>query len=1141
MGTLTAARRLLLACLVFSGVSALVYQVVWTRLLGFAFGTTTEAIGTVLAVFFGGMALGNWLAARQLQKVRRPLRVYAVLELGIGLFALGSLPVLRSLDGLYGLLGADAGPTAFTILRLLASVVVLLPPTVAMGATLPVVAHGLVERDETLGRWSSYIYSANTLGAVLGAYLCGFWMIPAVGLSWTVALAALANLAVAAAVFVVAGERGNAGRPQPAPDRSPSPPDARADRGDGEDAAWYLFFFGISGFVAIGYEIIWSKVFTVVMEGTLYGFATVLSAYLLGIAAGSLAISGAVDRIRDLPRTFGLLHLGIAVCVAAGIVVVGDLPFWHDQISPPDGGGGIHRLYLIAVPIVLLPTALFGAAFPVLIRLYTTRASGVGRGVGLATAVNTVGSIAASLSISFVFIQSIGIDATLYLLLLAELGVAVAVLLQFQVHLGWDRMKTALPALLVAGVVAGLYDGVHVERAVIGRWVDGDSLREYRTQINRRAAQTALVVEGRSSVVTVQSTPEGWSLQNNGMPEAAFQYAPPYRALESLLLGILPYVTAEDPERALVIGFGGGSTLDGLMDTDIEHIEVVELEQGVVDAIPLLYRGRPSPLDDPRVEIVVNDGRNALLRDRHRGEPRYDVIASQPSHPWLAGAANLFTREYFELARDNLRPGGVFSVWVNGFHMDVESLLSIATSFEAVFPGSLLFGAGDGDVHSSFILVGGRDPMTLDVERMRARLAEPALAEQLGLHGVFEVEDLLVRSEGPTAAFATLWDGPANDDDNAYVETRLSRTRSWSHVDFERIESRLPVATRLWPRIRGDVDVAAVARRIAPRPGVGAMQPYHRKLRRILAAHGEGLGSFERELLAAEAAALGAPDPAAGLAALEALAAAHPDRPETWRTLGGHAAWHAHLADRAARAFAEAWLRSDRAEDAARAAYWFRRAGAGREARAWLARVPAHRLEELPELAPVRAAAALSEGADRAELARRDRDLRRWRDTEIGRAEPGLHALLAGLARALGRPEDVRLWSDLDHRERQKRGSTLIRSVRSAIARGDYSAAGNRLGKAAEILPGDPRVAELSFEIAAALGDRERFEQSVLALRRSASSLDAAVATENRLRARLGLPLLPQRKPEDLLGTTAPPTPVPSTSRPRLTGDSPRG
>jgi spermidine synthase len=878
-------RLLLLGCLVFSGLTALVYEVLWTRLLGFVFGTTTEAIGTVLAIFFAGMALGNLLAARRLVRVERPLRLYALLELGIGSFALASLPLLKHLDVLYAWFGAEPDAVATAALRIGGAALVILPPTIAMGATLPVVARGLVEKDATLGRWSALLYTANTLGAVLGAYGCGFWLLPGLGLTFTLIAAALVNMTVAGVVLALAGQvRAPAWVDEP-PDtvREPDGPVQPSARG------WFLFFFGVSGFVAIGYEIVWSKVFAIVMEGTLYGFSTVLSVYLLGIGLGSLAVAGVVDRIRDLPRTFGLLHVAIGFSVALGMLAVPYLPHLQHRLAAwSPGVNGLYALFLVVAPLILLPTALFGAAFPILIRIYTRRAAAVGEGMGVATAINTAGSILASFAIGFWWIPSLGIDASLYALLVLDLLVALLVLAGFQTSRGRERLAvTATAALIVLGV-AGSFDGVRVDKAVAGRWIEATSLSEYDSRLQRVAAATSLMLEGRNSVVTVHAEPFGHKLQTNGLPEAGFSFVPPYTSLVTLLLGALPYLSAEQPERALVIGFGGGSTVDGLRRTAVRHIEVVELEREVVQAARLLYRGRPSPWDDPRVTLQINDGRNHLLRGRYKDGPRYDIIASQPSHPWLLGAANLFTEEFFELVRDNLTAGGAFALWVNGFRTDPESLLAVMTSFERIFPGSLVVAAGRSRPREALLLLGGRRPVRWRVEGIGRRLAEPKLAEAFSMHGIHGVEELLARCEGPTALFASLDPDAANTDDNAFLETRIPRRSDWSVLDFAPIEEQMPSSAALLPPLEGDVDVARIARSLLDFEAGSKDWPFLRKIERLLHVHG---GELDPSLAAAwlEEAKLRAGDPQA-LQRLRALADTDPGRPEPLRALGRHLA-----------------------------------------------------------------------------------------------------------------------------------------------------------------------------------------------------------------------------------------------------------
>jgi spermidine synthase len=1094
-----------LACVVLSGATALVYEILWTRVLGFAFGTSTEAIGTVLAVFFGGMALGNWLAARHLERLSRPLRVYGWLELGIGLYALLSWPALRALPEIYGWVGADHGPLAILCLRLAVSALILLPPTVAMGATIPVVARGFVARDSRRGRESAYLYGSNTLGAVLGAYLCGYWLIPGLGLTHTVYASVAGNLVVAGLALWLA--RRVSWLPRAAP--SPSIADGPA-LGAGERRLFYALF-ALSGFVAIGYEIVWSKVFGIVMEGTLYGFATVLSAYLLGIAIGSFAISGRVDRISNLRATFGALHLAIAAFAALGMAFVGDLPFLHSQIAGPERGN-LHTLYLVAAPIVLIPTALFGAAFPVLIRLCSGSARAAGEGIGRALAVNTAGSIAASLSISFVLIDRIGIDASFYLLVVVDVLAGLCVVLSSLRGEPLRRLRVALPALVVTAAVTGLFDGVHIERAVMGHFIKAPSLETYHQQLDDATARTSTVIEGRTAVVTILEGPKGWTIQNNGLPESRFWYGPPYRPLGARLLAVVPYLAAESPERALVVGFGGGGTVDAMLATRLQSVEVVELERGVIEAIPHLYRGRPSPLDDRRVRVRVDDARNHLLLHRHRGQRGYDLIASQPSHPWLLGAANLFTEDFFEIAREALSEGGTFAVWVNGFHTDRDSVLAILTSFERVFPGSWLLTVDAGVPHSSFMLVGSRRPLVLRLEAWRERLGEPLLRSDLALHEIHSVEDLLVRIEGPTSVYAALHPELRNTDDSAIVETRLSRLASWDELDFAEVEAELPPDAAVLPDLNGELDLEAVVRAALPDDRRRGIPSYAPKLERLLRAHGASLPDFERELLGHEIALLLPERADAAVESLRELAARYPERAEPWRALGRWAARKASSRARAVDDFAEAWARSGEADDALRALRASLRADPTRAAE-WLARLPSAEAEA-PEALLARARLTLDAGAPRGELRSLFEKLRGLRQAKPKLAD--LHATLARLAYAAGELGEARRLADLDWRERNELATPLLEKARHQLASGEEGAVIEALERLRGLVPGDSRVAELAARLALKQDNEVALAEAFEELRRGAPDATTAVTGENVLRARLGLPLLPPRGPEEL-------------------------
>jgi spermidine synthase len=1115
-------RAAIAACLVFSGLTALVYQILWVRLLGFTFGTTTEAVSTVLAVFFGGLALGNLLAARGLARVTRPLRVYAWLELGIGLWALASLPALRALDGVHALLGVGQGPLAQTLLRFAASAVVLLPPTVAMGATLPVVARGLVTDDATLGRWSALLYAANTLGAVLGAYLCGFWLLPGLGLSRSVLAAGLVNLAVAVAVLATAG-----GLRVPVP--GPPPPAGAAAR----PQAFFLLFFGVSGFVAIGYEVVWSKVFGIVMEGTLYGFAAVLSAFLLGIAAGSALVAGVVDRIRDLPRAFGWLHAAIAVSVVVGMRAVPDLPFWLGRLAGSGEGDAVHRLYLLVLPLVLVPTALFGAAFPVLIRICARGAAGAGEGIGVATAVNTAGSILASLAVGFWWIPSLGMDRSLLLLLALDGAVALAALVGFQRATGWRWAASVLGAAAVIGAALLSFDGVQVDRAIAGQALHAATLAEYRGQLDRELASQRYRAEGRAAVVTVYVQPTQRLLRTNGLPEAGYAISPPYYPAESMWLGILPFLAAGgEPERALLVGLGGGNTLDSLLATPLAQIDVVELEREVVDALPVFAQGRPSPLDDPRVRVVVNDGRNELRVAALDGRARYDVIASQPSHPWRIGAANLFTEEYFELAHAVLSEGGRFALWVNGFRLDRESLLAIAASFDRVFPGALLFDVSHDRARRAFLFLGGRAPLVLDPEAIARRLREPRLAELLARFGLGSLPAVLAGFEGPVAAFAALAPGARNTDDDAFVETRVPRRRDWSYVDFAAIEAELPAGVPALPPLAAPLAPAAVARLILDAHAPGKSWVFGPRLERLL-ANQAAADAFASEWLLAEARLREPARREEALAALRRLAAEHPERPEPLRTLGRDR-WAYGDAAGAAQAFAAAWDRSGAPEDAFGAG----RALIGSDPKtgwAWLERIPEAERARYPELAYHAAQRALARGArpeepaaTREELRAAYDALRVYRDTREGRENAAVNELLARLAWSLGDPQAARGYADLARDGRRSRSLALAGRARRALDAGRLDEAEALAAEAERYAPSDRDVLALRARVALARRDPAALGAALARLREWAPSLEQAVLGENRFRQEAGLPLLPERSLEALL---AEPPPLPPPAR----------
>jgi hypothetical protein len=546
-----------------------------------------------------------------------------------------------------------------------------------------------------------------------------------------------------------------------------------------------------------------------------------------------------------------------------------------------------------------------------------------------------------------------------------------------------------------------------------------------------------------------------------------------------------------------------------LRRTDLGRIDVVELEPGIVEAVDLLHAGRENPLEDPRVRLRVNDGRNELLLERYRGGGAYDVIASQPSHPWLQGAASLFTEEFFGLARENLAEGGVFALWVNGFRTDADSFLAIVASFERVFPGSLLVDGERGTRHASLLLLGGRRPLQFDPARVARRLGQPPLHELVSLFGIASPEDLLAQFHGPTAGFAAIEPEAANTDDNAFVETRIPRRHDWSNLDFSRIEARLEKDAPMLPPLARQIDLEAVARVLLEGAATEGGQANLPRIERLLQVHGAALDAVTVETLRAEARLRDPSQEAEAVAALRALAKASPLRVEPLRALGAH--WKAHgRFELAAEAFGEAYALSADPEDAYEAgASWY--AVSPNRSWPWFAQITALQRDRFPGLAYFEAERALSRGADPDELQGHFHALERYRDTEEGRKWPGVNDLLARLASGIGEEAIALAYADAHHRERRSQATPLLRRAGRALRARRLEEAERLLARAKQLLPGDRRVTELDVQWALLRGDAAALSSALRELRHFAPSLSQAVARENRLRASRRRPLLPEK------------------------------
>lgn len=748
-------RRYLAALLVLSGFCGLSYELIWVRMLSLSFGSTTLSFSTVIAVFLGGLALGSWLCGRSPRALASPVKTYAYLELATGVIGLLLYPVLRALPELFS--HVDPGPGAGGLLmRLFVAILVLLPPTLLMGATLPVACAACIHDDAKLGSGTATLYGINTLGACLGTYGVTFQLFPTVGLDGAVYVTAALNFVVGA--VVLACERAGVDVVA-AP--AQSAPDAPRNEGPNVEATSSvpLVLAFMTGFSAVAAQVVWSRLFSTYLEGTVYGVGAVLVAVLVGIGAGSMLTASTLRNGRTAARAFVFTQIILLLSLTA---------FWAAQPwiqfelqTLPHGLQGqrlIHTQLLAVVLLLFVPAAASGSVLPILVRVVEDRASGVPATLSKLYAVNTVGSVAGSLLGGFILLPELGTPGTAYL---TTLIIALTTVLGAVRLMRADGLVRFVPPLVVL-VAVPAFPEIDVARSL--RSVSAsENLWAHGKTVERLRSRVRYIDEGRVASVMVTENAGARGLSLNGLGQGSFAERVPHHILESLLLAYLPLFHTNRSDSALVVGLGAGATVDAMLELGVHSVRVLELEPSVVRAQAVLYPSRP-PTDDPRVEVVIDDARHHLLLNG-RTETRFDVIASMPAHPWVA--ASVFTREFFAIARHNLKPHGVFTMWFGHGRIDGDIFSSLVNAFRDVFPNYVIYDVRDA---GALYFVGSPSEITVLPERL-AELAS-AVTIRASPVPIGEVSYFLSRVMAVGDGTRPPSDSLMNTDTNLFAETR---------------------------------------------------------------------------------------------------------------------------------------------------------------------------------------------------------------------------------------------------------------------------------------------------------------------------------------------------------------------------------
>ena len=713
--------RLALLATTLSGAAALIYEVVWLRMLGVVVGHAVDALTAVLAAFMAGLALGAVAFGRIAGRLHRPLVACAWVEVGIagvgillplafGGILPGSLALRRAFELSYG---------GFGLVQVGLAGALLLLPTFLMGGTLPLLSQGLSQTPAgdgaTPARTAGGCYAANTAGAVLGALAAGYWLLPALGNRATGWMAGCVNVAAAALLVASSGVKQSV-----EPIRSPASRESSSKAG-----AWLVAVaIAVSGATTMIFEVAWTRALALVIGSSTYAFTAVLVAILIGLAAGSAAYVWFWGGRSASLATLGTVQA--AVGVGAGTVLLGidrlpDLLLLGLRWSQAPGWIVLLQL-LLSVGALLLATLCIGAMFPCALAAATTSAAGIGRELGRLYAVNTVGAVVGVVVGGLGLVPTWGVHGSLKAAIVASLLMAATLWLAArQPARGWTP---AAVALIIAVVVALLppWDA-RIMSAAPSVYAKVFLREERRRSFRDLAREESLLFyrDGKSGSVAVTRSGGLTLLRVNGKIDAGTGTDMPTQILSAHL----PLLTHPAPRDVFVLGLGSGVTAAAVLAYPVERLDVVELEPAVIEASRFFAEAQGRRLGDPRLRLMVGDGRSFLLG----AAARYDVIISEPSNPWVQGMAGLFSVEFFTLVRDRLRPGGVMLQWLQAYNLSPDDMRMIVATFRSVFPEASLWQSATGDL----LLLGRTEASPLPLAKIRARWeALPAVRDDFG-------------------------------------------------------------------------------------------------------------------------------------------------------------------------------------------------------------------------------------------------------------------------------------------------------------------------------------------------------------------------------------------------------------------------
>ncbi|MHC4943897.1 MAG: fused MFS/spermidine synthase [Planctomycetota bacterium] len=751
-------RLAVLFLFLFSGASGLIYQIVWTKQLAHIMGVTVYAITTVLASFMAGLALGSYLFGKWADRIKKPLVLYAVLEGGIGIYAI-IMPLLlwlitQAYVGAHGTLSQSHSLLMF--LRFVLCFVTLLIPTTLMGGTLPVLTKFFVQREKTIG-----------LG-VGGCFCAGFILIPSLGVSRTIWIAVIINLAVAIVAYVISLFAAT-----PAIEESPRASDRKESGAatvfSSRTATLVFWIIGLSGFAALGYEVLWTRILIYALGPSTYAFTAMLTTFLVGIALGSWVISRYTDRMRNAVIALGFIELGMGMSTLGALLLIDRmftlLRFFKGTIESSSWGTNMLARFAMTFVFLFLPTFFMGAAFPLAAKIYSRGLDTLGKRVGRIYSINTLFGILGSLATGFIFIPWLGLQRGMVILIIINLALGLVLFLASPA-----RRWTIKAGLVCIAVLCCALAGIHFENKPV--------VLTCRHLLERKIDQNFDVVYCKEGIDASLAVLEG---RDDGMRELNINgTSTAYASVADLkvhrLLSHIPMALHPDPRKVLVIGFGMGVTAYGTLQYDVEYVDCVELVEDELETASYFDQYNRNVIDDERFHFFAEDGRNFVLTT----QKKYDVISMNAIHPSLA--PSLYAHEFYTQCRAKMAPGGFMCVWLPTTMLSPDEMRMLLYTFQDVFTETTLWYNNPAHV----ILLGSVAPYKVNFQKFCEHLDRPGVKEDLAQSGYsdpYTFLGLLIMSSDEVVRFTR--GVPLNTDDMPYVEFSRSFTFGFSEEIME--------------------------------------------------------------------------------------------------------------------------------------------------------------------------------------------------------------------------------------------------------------------------------------------------------------------------------------------------------------------